>query len=146
MKILVINGPNINIIGIREKNIYGNKSYEHLCSIIEESFKNHQIDFVQSNSEGGIIDQIQGAIFNSYDGIVINPAAFTHYSYAIYDALLAVNIPKVEVHLSNIFARDDFRKRTITSQGVDAVICGFGIDGYIYAIESIIKGKYEKNN
>lgn len=114
MKILVINGPNINMLGMREKNIYGNKSYEEICNLLYKNAKQLDIclNIVQSNIEGEIINHIQNA-YDKYDGIVINPGAYTHYSIAIYDALKAVEIPAVEVHISNIQAREDFRKNPL---------------------------------
>ena len=103
-KILIINGPNINFLGIREKGIYGNEDYETLCSYIKEKFisENIQLDILQSNHEGEIIDMLQKAYYDKVDGIVINPGAYTHYSYAILDAIKSVSIPTIEVHLSNI--------------------------------------------
>ncbi|NLZ49976.1 MAG: type II 3-dehydroquinate dehydratase [Clostridiales bacterium] len=138
MKILVINGPNINFIGIREKNIYGDKDYEYLCSLIQEEAKkrNLSVDIVQSNSEGHIIDYIHGA-YNKYQGIIINPGAYTHYSYAIYDALKSVMIPSVEVHISNIHARDEFRSKSVTAAASVGIISGFGLNSYVLALDAI---------
>lgn len=147
MKIMIINGPNMNMLGIREKDIYGTFTYEDLCEKIKAKFINQEITFFQSNSEGEIINAIHRAYFDEYDGIVINPAAFTHYSYAIYDALNSINnIPKIEVHLTNIYAREEFRTECITTKASDACICGLGTDSYIYAIDALIKGLYGKKN
>ena len=138
MKILIINGPNINFIGIREKNIYGDKDYEYLCSLIRMRLKrNLSVDIVQSNSEGQLIDYIQGA-YNNYQGIIINPGAYTHYSYAIYDALKSVMLPCIEVHISNIHARDEFRSKSVTAAASVGIISGFGLNGYILALDAMI--------
>lgn len=139
MKILVINGPNINMLGIREKEIYGAKNYEEICTMLRDSAKEAGIDLhiVQSNIEGEIINNIQGA-YGKYDGIVINPGAYTHYSIAIYDALKTVSIPAVEVHLSNIHAREDFRKKSVTAGACAGQISGFGEYGYIMAMSGLM--------
>lgn len=136
MKILVINGPNINMLGIREPDVYGKKDYAALISEIELCAKelNFEVDIVQSNSEGVIIDRIQDA-HNKYDGIVINPGAYTHYSYAISDAIKAINVPVIEVHLSNIHAREQFRRVSVTAEGCIGQICGLGFDSYILALK-----------
>ena len=135
MKILVINGPNINMLGIREKNIYGTMNYAFLCNALEEKAKELEIDLdiFQSNTEGIIIDTIQEA-YEKYDGIIINPGAYTHYSIAIYDALKSVNIPTVEVHISNVNAREEFRKVSVTAPACIGQISGFGIESYILAL------------
>lgn len=142
MKILVINGPNINLLGIREKNIYGEESYEDLCSLIttEAQKRNLNISILQSNIEGEIINHIQSA-YNSFDGIIINPGAYTHYSYAIYDALKAVMIPTVEVHISNIHGRDEFRSKSVTAPAAIGIISGFGLYGYVLALDALLKRK-----
>ena len=139
MKILVINGPNINMLGIREKNIYGNNDYNSLVEKIkkEASELNCQVDFFQSNIEGEIITSIQKA-FGVYDGIIINPAAYTHYSIGILDALKAVNIPAIEVHISNIQQREDFRKKSVTAEGCIGQISGLGFEGYTLALRGLI--------
>ncbi len=120
MKILVINGPNINMLGIREPEIYGNQTYQDLCTMIKTYSESVglTVDLFQSNSEGAIVTEIQRA-YQEYDGIVINPAAYTHTSIAILDALKAVHIPTVEVHISNINARDAFRQTSITSMAAE---------------------------
>lgn len=139
MKILVINGPNINMLGIREKNIYGNNDYNSLVEKIkkEASELNCQVDFFQSNIEGEIITSIQKA-FGVYDGIIINPAAYTHYSIGILDALKSVNIPAVEVHISNIHQREDFRKKSVTAEGCVGQISGLGFEGYTLALRGLV--------
>lgn len=135
MKILVINGPNINMLGIREKDIYGTMNYKSLCETIDKKAKELEVDLdiYQSNIEGEIIDTIQAA-YEKYDGIIINPGAYTHYSIAIYDALKAVNIPTVEVHISNVNAREDFRKISVTAPACVGQISGFGIESYVLAL------------
>jgi 3-dehydroquinate dehydratase-2 len=140
MKVLVINGPNINFLGIREKNIYGTKNYENLCSYIKDESKKLEVDvdILQSNIEGQIIGYIQDA-YEKYDGIVINPGAYTHYSIAIYDALKSVSIKTVEVHISNIHSREEFRRKSVTAPACIGQICGFGFYGYIMAIMGLIK-------
>lgn len=140
MKILVINGPNINMLGIREKNIYGEKTYENLLEMINSFCKESKIDLecYQSNHEGDLVDKIQEA-YNKFDGIVINPAAYTHTSVAILDALKAVNIPTVEVHISKLDEREDFRQKSFVSLFAEKTIKGRGFDGYIDAIKYIQK-------
>ena len=144
MRILIINGPNINMLGIREKNIYGSKNYKDLIKYIKEYTKEKdiEIEIYQSNSEGQIINKIQEA-YNLYDGIVINPAAYTHTSIAILDALKAVNIPTVEVHLTDVDKRENFRKISYVSYFAKKTIKGKGFDGYIEAID-FLKKNYDK--
>ncbi|MBQ3603335.1 MAG: type II 3-dehydroquinate dehydratase [Clostridia bacterium] len=139
MKILVINGPNLNMLGIREPHIYGSKTYADLCDMISEycEGKNIQVDFYQSNHEGCLVDRIQQAYGNA-DGIVINPGAYTHTSVALLDAVKTVGIPTVEVHISDPDEREDFRKISYIRQGCIATIKGKGFDGYIEAIEKIL--------
>ena len=136
MKIKVINGPNINMIGIREPQIYGNKTFAHLISFIKEVANNLniEIDTFQSNSEGDIVTEIQSC-YQNFDGIIINPAGYTHTSVAILDALKAVNIPTVEVHLSDISEREEFRKLSYVSLYATKTIIGKGFDGYKEALE-----------
>ena len=135
MKLLVINGPNINMLGIREKNIYGTETYEGLISFIKDICEKNDIDveFFQSNHEGAIVDRIQEAYGNK-DAIVINPAAYTHTSVAILDALKAVSIPACEVHLSNIYAREEFRRHSFISAACEKTFYGKGFHGYAEAI------------
>jgi 3-dehydroquinate dehydratase-2 len=141
MKILVINGPNLNFLGIREKSVYGNQDYNYLLQIIEEKAKEEkcEIDVFQSNHEGDIIDRLQEAYFDGTEGIVINPGAFTHYSYAIRDALSSIVVKKVEVHISNIEKREEFRKISVTKDACDHQIFGEGLPGYLKAIDYLIK-------
>ena len=133
MKILVINGPNLNFLGIREKSVYGDQDYDALLQMIAKKAEEEHctIEVFQSNHEGAIIDRLQDSYFDGTQGLVINPGAFTHYSYAIYDALKAVSIPAVEVHLSDIHDREDFRKVSVTAPACVKQICGKGKEGYI---------------
>lgn len=147
MKILVINGPNLNFLGIREKAIYGNESYDYLVKMIEDYCRSKGIETecFQSNHEGAIIDRIQQAYFDNTDGIVINPGAYTHYSYAIRDALASVpGIIKVEVHISDVNAREEFRHVSVTRPACQDQIVGKGLQGYIMAIDRIIELAVEK--
>ena len=139
MKILVINGPNLDRLGMREKNIYGSLKLNEINEIIQNYFKNKNtfIEFMQSNDEGKIISEI-GSSEEKYNGIVINPGAYSHYSIGILDAIRGINIPVVEVHLSNIHSREEYRKRTITGEGCLGVISGFGHYSYIMAINALI--------
>ncbi len=144
-RILVINGPNLNMLGKRETSIYGHITLDDINSSINELASELQlkVDFFQSNHEGLIIDKIHSAI-DQYNGIMINPGAFTHYSIAIRDALVASGLPVVEVHLSNIFARERFRHHSVISDIAAGVICGFGVNSYLLglqAISEIIKKK-----
>lgn len=141
MKLLVMNGPNINFLGIREKGIYGAADYDYLKQLVEKKAKelNVEVEIFQSNHEGAIIDKIQQAYFDKVDGIVINPGAFTHYSYAIRDALASVEaIPKIEVHISNVHKREEFRHTSVTVPVCDGQVVGLGLQGYLYAMEAIL--------
>ena len=134
MKILIINGPNLNILGNREPEIYGKTSMEDFLNILEEEFPNDEISFYQSNIEGEIINRLQK---DDFDAVVINPAAYTHYSYAIADCLKNIQKPKIEVHISNIYKREEFRQKSVTASYTDAVLSGFGLNGYRLAILSL---------
>lgn len=144
MKILVINGPNINMLGIREPEHYGKETYKDLVNKIEKycNKKNVEVKIYQSNHEGDLVDEIQNA-YNNIDGIVINPGAYTHTSIAILDALKAVNIPAVEVHISDVDSREEFRKISYVRQACFETISGKGTDGYLLAIDALVK-KAEK--
>lgn len=140
MKIMVLNGPNINFLGIREKEVYGSQNYEEMCQYIKRNIKKEiELEIYQSNIEGELINLIQKAYFDKFDGIVINPGAYTHTSIALYDAIKSVNIPTVEVHISNIHKREDFRHKSFTAAACIGQICGLGSDGYILAIEFLYK-------
>ena len=142
MKILVLNGPNINMLGIREPGIYGKQSYQELLKLLEDTgtAEGLQVNHYQSNHEGALVDKIQAA-FRVYDGIVINPAAYTHTSVAILDALKAVSIPTVEVHISDVDSREDFRQISYAGMACEKTIKGQGIEGYRQAI-LYLKEKY----
>ncbi len=133
MKILVINGPNLNMLGKRDENNYGNLTLKDIESLILNKFPNHIFEFYQSNIEGEIVTKIQNANDN-YDALVINPGGYTHTSVAIKDALEITKIPKIEVHLSQVSAREEFRKVMITTQSVDGYISGFKENSYLAAI------------
>lgn len=139
MKILVINGPNLNFLGIREREVYGDQSYNTLINMIlkKGSEIGAEIENFQSNHEGAIIDRLQQAYYDGTDGVVINPGALTHYSYAVHDALRSVFVPKVEVHISDINEREDFRKTSVTAPACDLQIIGHGLNGYLEALDYI---------
>lgn len=138
MKFLVINGPNLNMLGIREKELYGAKDYSALCGFIRETAEKLGVDveIYQSNHEGDLVDAIQGA-YQKMDGIIINPAAYTHTSVAILDALKAVSIPACEVHLTDVNAREDFRKISFVRLACEKTFSGFGFEGYAMAMEHL---------
>ncbi len=141
-KLLVINGPNLNFLGIREKAVYGTKDYNDLLDMIARkavACRIH-IEVFQSNHEGAIIDRIQQAYFDGTEGLIINPGAYTHYSYAIFDALNSVGMPKVEVHISNIMEREAFRRVSVTAPACDKQIYGHGLEGYLEAVDFIMAG------
>lgn len=141
MRVVVINGPNLNFLGIRETGIYGTQDYNALLSLLEEKAKQEGIvlETFQSNCEGEIIDRIQKAYHDKVDGIVINPGAFTHYSYAIRDALASISVPKIEVHISNIHQREEFRHNSVTAAACTGQITGLGLQGYLLAVDAIRK-------
>ncbi len=145
MKILVVNGPNLNFLGIREKGIYGCQDYNYLLKLLEKKAIacNITIETFQSNSEGEIIDRIQKAYFDEVDGIIINPGAYTHYSYAIRDALASITVPKIEVHISNIHQREKFRHTSVTAAVCNGQIAGLGLQGYLLAVDAIINMREE---
>ncbi|MEE1341405.1 MAG: type II 3-dehydroquinate dehydratase, partial [Lachnospiraceae bacterium] len=133
MKLLVINGPNINFLGIREKGIYGEENYDYLLSTLEAKAMelDIKVDVFQSNHEGAIIDRIQEAYSDGTNGIIINPGAFTHYSYAIRDALASIQLPKLEVHISNVYKREEFRHHSVTAPVCNGQLAGLGLKGYL---------------
>lgn len=135
MNLLIINGPNLNLLGTREPEIYGSTTMQDCLRDLKEGFNSINIDYYQSNIEGEIINRLQ---LNNYDAIVINPAAFTHYSYAIADCLKNIDLPKIELHISNIYKREEFRQKSVTAPYCDGIISGFGIKGYRLAIKSLI--------
>lgn len=142
MKIMILNGPNINMLGIREKNIYGSTDYDALVQFIQEEADQRQVEvmFYQSNHEGDLVDMIQKAYFEKFDGIVINPAAYTHTSVAIADAIKAIApIPVVEIHISNISEREEFRQLSYCAPYCIAQIKGEGIQGYVRAMDIVLE-------
>lgn len=134
MKVLIINGPNLNLLGTREPEIYGTVSMETYLDSLKSEFQTHELYYYQSNIEGELINRLQE---DDFDAVVINPGAFTHYSYAIADCLKNIRKPKVEVHISNIYKREEFRQKSVTAANTDAVLSGFGMDGYKLAILSL---------
>ena len=146
MKILVINGPNLNFLGIREKAVYGDESYNTLMTMIlkKGAALGVEVETYQSNHEGAIIDRLQQAYYDKTDGVIINPGAYTHYSYAIHDALKSIFVPKVEVHISDINTREEWRRVSVTAPVCDRQIVGHGFDGYLEAMEYIVKLALEK--
>lgn len=141
-----MNGPNLNLLGKRERDIYGDLTLEEINDLIIEMTKHLSVDldFFVSNYEGDIVSRI-GQSMDKYDAIVMNPGAYSHYSIAILDAIRSVNVPVVEVHLSNIHAREEFRQKSVTASGCQGVICGFGYLGYVMAINAICE-KWGKKN
>ena len=134
MKILIVNGPNLNLLGTREPEIYGSVSMEQYLNELRQEFSQHEILYYQSNVEGEIINRLQE---NDFEGLVINPGAFTHYSYAIADCLKNISQPKIEVHISNIYKREEFRQKSVTAANADGILSGFGMKGYRLAILSL---------
>jgi 3-dehydroquinate dehydratase, type II len=134
MKILIVNGPNLNLLGTREPEIYGTVSMADFLENLKKKFPEDEILFFQSNVEGEIINRLQE---DDYEALIINPAAYTHYSYAIADCLRNIQKPKIEVHISNIYAREEFRQKSVTAAHCNGVISGFGLDGYRLAVLSL---------
>ncbi len=138
MKILIVNGPNINLLGRREPGIYGSVAFEDYLEQLRKRYPRVEIDYYQSNVEGFLIDRIQQAGFE-VDGIILNAGAYTHTSIALQDAIRAVPAPVVEVHISNVHAREEFRHRSMISSACRGVICGFGLDSYRLALEALMQ-------
>jgi len=136
MKIQIVNGPNLNLLGQREKEIYGEVTFEKYLKLLKEHFQDYTIEYFQSNIEGEIIDKIHETGF-SFDGIILNAGGYTHTSIAIADAVASVNTPVIEVHISNIFAREEYRQKTLIASKCMGTISGFGLDSYRLAIESL---------
>ncbi|MGK6342184.1 type II 3-dehydroquinate dehydratase [Chryseobacterium sp. DT-3] len=134
MKVLIVNGPNLNLLGTREPEIYGSISMEEYLEKLKTEFPSHELSYYQSNIEGEIINRLQE---DDFDALVINPGAYTHYSYAISDCLKNIRKPKIEVHISNIYKREEFRQKSVTAANTDAVLSGFGMDGYKLGILSL---------
>ncbi|MDM1292933.1 type II 3-dehydroquinate dehydratase [Sphingobacterium sp. N143] len=136
-KILVLNGPNLNLLGIREKSIYGSQDFLSYFEELKQRFSSVQLEYFQSNSEGALIDKIHEVGFD-YDGIVMNAGAYTHTSVALGDAIAAVNTPVIEIHISNVHQREDFRHHSFLAKNCKGVICGFGLDSYRLGIEALL--------
>jgi len=139
MKIQIINGPNLNLLGIREPGVYGNTSFEEYFKELKEKYKDIELIYFQSNVEGELINKLHEVGF-SFDGIILNGGGYTHTSVAIADAISGINTPVVEVHVSNIYAREEFRHVSLTGKNCKGVLTGFGLDGYRLAIESLLAG------
>jgi len=137
MKIQIINGPNLNLLGVREKSIYGNSSFETYLDELRKQYASHTVDYYQSNVEGEIINKLHEIGF-SYDGVVLNAGAYTHTSVAIADAIAAINTPVIEVHISNVYKREEFRHHSMLAASCKGVIAGFGMDSYRLAVENIL--------
>jgi len=133
MRIQIINGPNLNLLGKREPEVYGNQSFETFFLTLQQSFSQIELHYFQSNVEGEIVNQLQDVGF-SFDGIILNAGAYTHTSVAIHDAIAAITTPVVEVHISNIYAREEFRHRSLISANCAGMISGFGLQGYVLAL------------
>ncbi|MBU83162.1 MAG: type II 3-dehydroquinate dehydratase [Flammeovirgaceae bacterium] len=140
MKLIIINGPNLNLLGIREKEIYGETSFEEYLSTLKSKFKDIELEFFQSNHEGELIEKIQEVGF-SYEGIIINAGGFTHTSVALRDAIASVSSPAIEVHISNILNREDFRKKSFLSDVCKGIISGLGLKGYEFAVDYFLSQK-----
>lgn len=136
-KILILNGPNLNLLGVREKSIYGDQSFEQYFDVLKSKYAVLDLEYFQSNSEGAIIDKLHEVGFD-YDGIVLNAGAYTHTSVAIADAIAAIKTPVVEVHISNVHQREEFRHHSYLSKNCKGVIIGFGLDGYRLGLESLL--------
>ncbi len=136
-KIIIINGPNLNLLGKRETDIYGNKSFEDFFNDLKNKFSTVEIEYFQSNIEGEIIDKLQEVGF-SLNGIILNAAAYTHTSVGIADAIAAIKTPVIEVHISNIYSREEFRHNSLISKNVKGIICGFGLQSYELALEAFL--------
>lgn len=141
MKLFVLNGPNLNMLGIREPEIYGSATYDDLKALIQSAADTRgvSVEFFQSNHEGALVDAVQQAYFNQVDGIIINPAAYTHTSVAILDAVKSVGIPTVEVHISDVTTREDFRQVSYVRAACVGTVMGKGFDGYVEALDMLIK-------
>ena len=140
MKILILNGPNLNLLGVREPGIYGAQSFESYLATLRDAFPDVEIDYFQSNVEGVMIDKMQEVGF-SYDGIVLNAGAYTHTSVALHDCIRAITCPVIEVHISNVHTREEFRHRSMISAACKGIICGFGLDSYRLAVSALKEGR-----
>ena len=144
MNILIINGPNLNLLGKREKSVYGENSFESYLEFLRNKYSEHQLVYFQSNIEGELINTLHQYGFGDTDGIVLNAGAYTHTSIAISDAIRAINVPVIEVHISNIHAREAYRHTSMIAAACKGSIAGFGMDSYRLAIEALIINKYSQ--
>lgn len=140
MKILILNGPNLNLLGVREPGIYGAQSFESYLTTLRNTFPDVEMEYFQSNIEGEMIDKMQEVGF-SYDGIVLNAGAYTHTSVALHDCIRAITVPVIEVHISNVHTREEFRHHSMISAACRGVICGFGLDSYRLAVSALKEGR-----
>ncbi|MFM7195224.1 MAG: type II 3-dehydroquinate dehydratase [Bacteroidota bacterium] len=139
MKIMVINGPNLNLLGKREPSVYGSRGFEEYFEELRSRFAGHELHYFQSNIEGALVDKIQETGF-LFDGIVLNAGAYTHTSVAIHDAIAAVSTPVIEVHISNVYAREEFRHKSLITSKCRGLLTGFGLEGYAMAIRFLVDG------
>lgn len=139
MKILILNGPNLNLLGQRDEKTYGSETLSDIETLLKDSYPDHTFTFVQSNHEGDLVDAIQSVRSGNIDALVANWGGFTHSSVAIHDALELISVPKVEVHISNIHAREKFRERSITGKAMDGIITGFGINSYVLGVQAALQ-------
>lgn len=137
MKILILNGPNLNLLGVREKSIYGSKGFDDFYKELKNNYKNVELEYFQSNIEGELIDKLHEIGF-TYDGVILNAAAYTHTSIALADAIAAINTPVIEVHISNVYSREEFRHKSMISKNCVGVITGFGLESYTLALTYFI--------
>lgn len=135
--ILIVNGPNLNLLGVREPQVYGNRTFEDYFQELKRQYPNIALEYYQSNVEGELINKLQEVGF-SYDGIILNAGGYSHTSVAIHDAIAAITTPVVEVHISNIYAREEYRHHSLLSSACKGIICGLGLQGYDLAIQSLI--------
>ncbi|MFA6872425.1 MAG: type II 3-dehydroquinate dehydratase [Bacteroidaceae bacterium] len=143
MKILILNGPNLNLLGKREPSVYGNSSFENYLKVLRVRYSDVEIDYCQSNSEGVLLDKLHEVGF-TFDGVVFNAGAYTHTSVALYDAIRAIQTPVIEVHISNVHQREEFRHHSMISAACCGVVCGFGLDSYRLAIEALLENNNNK--
>ena len=139
MKFIIINGPNLNLLGVRQPEVYGNRTFEDYLAELKSAFPQVEIDYYQSNVEGEIINKMHEVGF-TYDGIVLNAGGYSHTSVAIHDAICSIRTPVVEVHISNIYAREEYRRHSLLSDACKGVICGLGLTGYRLALEGLLSG------
>ena len=139
MKILIMNGPNLNLLGVREPGIYGNSSFENYLPQLKQRYPDVELEYFQSNIEGVLIDKLQEVGF-TYDGVVLNAGAYTHTSVALHDCIRSLKCPVIEVHISNVHTREDFRHHSYLSPACKGVICGFGLDSYRLGVEALLGG------